>query len=618
VADSFDPYYQWLAIPPKDQPPNRYRLLGIELFEDNLAVIENAANQRMAHVRTFQIGPNAAWSQKILNELAAARVCLLNPEKKAEYDRSLRQELTLQNAANHPYPGEIPAGAVPVAGPIPPAPPSAFAVALPEAVSDRVRHRRTLSWQAVTTVAGVFAACGILLAVLLTRGGQQEHFPIAEGPLRPAHEEPIQAQPQAAEPAGGQTEAGEAVEDSAPAAPSQPELETSAAIPPVAAPVDVVPEIEKTSVVAPSPEFERDPADDDSNRIVQPPMVARGSPAVLPMSAADESASEPTEREKLEAAAALGLKWIAAHQREDGSWSFQTGPNPGRFKHAIGGTSMALLPLLRFGSTHRAGQYQENVSRGLEYILTRAQTTPSGLDLRGGELEYGMYVQAVSTIVLCQAYLQSKDRELRNPAQLAVNFIVDAQDPKGGGWRYTPRQPGDTSVLGWQITALVCAREAKLKVPQLTLARAAAFLDSVQSENGRAYGYQRPGHGSSATTAIGLLCRTWLGWDRDTPALQDGVRSIAAEGPSNDVYHNFYATRLLALWGQADPKSADEQPEWKTWKEQMRTRILDSQSRFGDAEGSWLTGRGFVNEQAGRLGVTSLTLLILAAVAPDE
>ncbi len=27
MAD-FDPYYQWLAIPPKDQPPNHYRLLA--------------------------------------------------------------------------------------------------------------------------------------------------------------------------------------------------------------------------------------------------------------------------------------------------------------------------------------------------------------------------------------------------------------------------------------------------------------------------------------------------------------------------------------------------------------------------------------------------------------
>ncbi len=28
MPDSFDPYHRWLGISPKDQPPNRYRLLG--------------------------------------------------------------------------------------------------------------------------------------------------------------------------------------------------------------------------------------------------------------------------------------------------------------------------------------------------------------------------------------------------------------------------------------------------------------------------------------------------------------------------------------------------------------------------------------------------------------
>ena len=42
-SQSFNPYHRWLGIPPKDQPPNLYRLLGIELFEDDPAVIRSAA-----------------------------------------------------------------------------------------------------------------------------------------------------------------------------------------------------------------------------------------------------------------------------------------------------------------------------------------------------------------------------------------------------------------------------------------------------------------------------------------------------------------------------------------------------------------------------------------------
>lgn len=61
MSESFDPYRKWLGILPKDQPPNHYRLLGIELFDDDPDVIEAAADQRMTHVRTYQTGQNSVW-----------------------------------------------------------------------------------------------------------------------------------------------------------------------------------------------------------------------------------------------------------------------------------------------------------------------------------------------------------------------------------------------------------------------------------------------------------------------------------------------------------------------------------------------------------------------------
>lgn len=93
MADSFDPYHKWLGIAPKDQPPNHYRLLAIEPFESDPDVIEGAADRQMAHLRTFQTGPHSSHSQKLLNECAAARLTLLDPKKRAEYDRQLYQRL---------------------------------------------------------------------------------------------------------------------------------------------------------------------------------------------------------------------------------------------------------------------------------------------------------------------------------------------------------------------------------------------------------------------------------------------------------------------------------------------------------------------------------------------
>ena len=93
VPDTFNGYHVWLGIPPAEQPPNHYRLLGITVFEADLDVIDHAADRQMAHVRTFQSGKHGALSQQILNELSAARLCLLTTEKKASYDRELRAKL---------------------------------------------------------------------------------------------------------------------------------------------------------------------------------------------------------------------------------------------------------------------------------------------------------------------------------------------------------------------------------------------------------------------------------------------------------------------------------------------------------------------------------------------
>ena len=89
----FDPYRKWLGIPVKDQPPNHYRLLGVELYESDLDVIEGAAERQMSFVRQYQSGEYAGDAARILNELAMARLCLLRPATKSAYDENLRQQM---------------------------------------------------------------------------------------------------------------------------------------------------------------------------------------------------------------------------------------------------------------------------------------------------------------------------------------------------------------------------------------------------------------------------------------------------------------------------------------------------------------------------------------------
>lgn len=133
--DDFDVYYKWLGIPPARQPPHHYCLLGLAEFEENIDVISNAYDQRVRHVRTFQLGPHSALSQLLLNELTKARLCLVNPATKAEYDQHLQRGMQQPTRIAEPpntTPAFIPAPAVlplaSFAGPELPAQPSPLLV----------------------------------------------------------------------------------------------------------------------------------------------------------------------------------------------------------------------------------------------------------------------------------------------------------------------------------------------------------------------------------------------------------------------------------------------------------------------------------------------------------
>jgi hypothetical protein len=100
----FDPYYLWLGIPPNQQPPDHYRLLGLQVFEGNPEVIRAAVMRQSAHLKTYQLGQHADLTQKLLNEVSTAKACLLDPRRKASYDARLRDETETPQATAIPLP----------------------------------------------------------------------------------------------------------------------------------------------------------------------------------------------------------------------------------------------------------------------------------------------------------------------------------------------------------------------------------------------------------------------------------------------------------------------------------------------------------------------------------
>ena len=132
-------------------------------------------------------------------------------------------------------------------------------------------------------------------------------------------------------------------------------------------------------------------------------------------------------------------------------------------------------------------------------------------------------------IAICELYGMTKDAKYKEPAQMAIDYCLKTQSPKGG-WRYNPNADSDVSVTGWIVMALQSARMAGLKVPNESLYKVSQFLDTAAESNGPGYRYQ-PETGESvrlSMTAEALLMREYLGWKQNDPRLVAGIDWITS------------------------------------------------------------------------------------------
>lgn len=333
-----------------------------------------------------------------------------------------------------------------------------------------------------------------------------------------------------------------------------------------------------------------------------------------------------------EQAVELGLDFLARHQLEDGRWSLHNlaGDKPG-YENAGAGdmktdtaaTGLALLAFYGAGYTHSDGKYREVVRRGLDHLLSH-QKSDGDLFVpqdQASARNVQFYSHGIASIALCEAYGMTRDKDLREPAQRALDFIVSSQHPNEGGWRYSPRGGSDTSVSGWQMMAMKSGELAGLRVPTNTYGKLRDWLEHASTPWGSParYAYrprsvqQNQAQPSLAMTAEGLLMQQYLGWQRDNPYLRDGAEYLKANLPSfgtaavrtRDCYYWYYATQVMfQMQGEY----------WSAWNERLRPMLIDNQVQTGQFAGSWEpTGEtpDRWGPRGGRLYVTCLHLLML-------
>ncbi|MCO8123164.1 terpene cyclase/mutase family protein [Stieleria sp. TO1_6] len=316
-----------------------------------------------------------------------------------------------------------------------------------------------------------------------------------------------------------------------------------------------------------------------------------------------------------ETAVENALRWLAAHQRSNGSWSFDLSLDPcdgqcGNSRKvdddtptpATAATGLALLAFMGAGYTSDVGPYQETVTRGFYYLKSAATESESGYDWQqsGSMYGHGIAMMALSEALGMTQLNDRYDSDLLHFVERGALFTTIAQHPNGS-WGYTPASPGDTTVTGWQLLSLVGARKAGIPLPSTTFPKTKAFLMSVREEPTYQFGYNTP-EPRRTTTAIALTLMMYLGQTPGNTLFDEAVDQLASAGPKRtDVYHDYYATMALHHW---------RHPGWEKWNTALRDHLVQTQATQGHEAGSWHFKDPW-GDIGGRVYTTAMCTLIL-------
>lgn len=330
---------------------------------------------------------------------------------------------------------------------------------------------------------------------------------------------------------------------------------------------------------------------------------------------------------KRDEAVLRALRWLAAHQAEDGGWKAEgfpawcdgkpaTGARPdgvGKASYDVGVTGLALCAYLGAGHTNRGdGEFAKVVRKGFAY-LKNVQDAEGCFGPRSN-LHY-IYNHAIAATAMVEVYGMTLSPVFKGSAQLGLDFVMLARNPYFA-WRYGIK-PGenDTSITGWMLLCLESARRIDADAESRGLARPLALdeeaFDGIRAwiekmtdpDTGRV-GYAVRGSGparvqeqvdrfpqekSEAMTAVGVLARVFLGEDPATSApIVQGAALLARTPPawkpddgSIDLVHWVFGSLALAQVGGATRTA---------WEKALDEALVAHQRLDGEAcsfQGSW-------------------------------
>lgn len=344
---------------------------------------------------------------------------------------------------------------------------------------------------------------------------------------------------------------------------------------------------------------------------------ARGAdPLLLRPAQGQELGGEPSRASDLrpppdEARKALarGLEYLAAEQRSNQDGSF---PRAGGASHVpVALAALGSLAFMASGSTPERGPWGREVARGIDFLLSKAEMTPSPhrgyVSMSSGD-QFGMHAHGYATMALAQAYTvapsSTRGQRIAEVLEAATDLIERSQTPEGG-WFYRPDAGLDheNSVTVVQLQALRAARNCGMRVEPRVIDKAVDYIRRCQNEDGSfRYALGPEQKTSLALTAAGLATLQNAG-RYEGPEVTRAVLSMWRElvereqgGGRVDYPHYERLYVALALWTHPDRKL------FERWAERERAQVVRDQR----PDGSW------PDAQFGACYATAMNCLFLA------
>ncbi|OGV52662.1 MAG: hypothetical protein A2X49_16450 [Lentisphaerae bacterium GWF2_52_8] len=302
----------------------------------------------------------------------------------------------------------------------------------------------------------------------------------------------------------------------------------------------------------------------------------------------------------------LGLKWLASHQNEDGSWGATAGVQPAL-------TSLAMLALMAHGDSPNSPKYGPHITKGLRKLVDYAFNADEKGLIRNSGNGYGHamvgYALAESYSLFhvpqTEAAMAKVLRTLMNGQNILGSYnyayqnnpaSIDPQTGKVIGGEIAGEPRCDLSVAGWNFQALKAAYMAGFSQDQAlaqAIEKALSALEKIHACEKGGFNYSRGTKGQSSSesmTAVGTLCMQLFGCG-NRAAAQKGLKLLeegfTAGDAKNDLemdwehaprwalYTWYYKTQALFMGHKGTG------PVWNKWSSSFTDRLIKEQAKDG-------------------------------------